>query len=307
MTDGGLRTSGGARRSRLRQMTWTGPFWRHVLVATAATAAALVAALWVAICAAAPELIWQGLRIAAGHLTRADLVEALLLGVILAFFVEPLMRRAQDLLRHGRIHSEPAPGHPLFAASLSLSFALVAVGVHDALMTLVNKSDGGLLAAIRLTAAWAIVPGTVTFAWLTARRRRLALLTGTLAALSGGIVCWLFSWSGPAIFDSVVPSLAILGFGYPRATTGAGRTALMRCIRVVVTTGAVWTVLAVTIDLLMRRWHGGVWQIYRPGEAWIDVRFYIGWGIGLLLAPAPRDVSASQGQVADYRVTAGPR
>jgi hypothetical protein len=265
--------------------------WRRGTAAALAAAAALVAALWVAICAAAPELIWQGLRIAAGHLTRADLLEALLLGVILAFFVEPLMRHLQNLARSGRVRSEPEPEHPLFAASLGLSFALVAVGVHDALVTLVNKSDGGLSAAIRLTTIWAIVPGAVTLAWLGARRRHIARLIGILAALSGGIVGWLFSFSGPEVLDSVVPSLAILALGYRRATAGDGRTALVRCAPMVAVVGAIWILLALAVDLLLRLSHLYAWQIYQAGEAWIEVRFYIGWALGLVLAPTPREAA----------------
>src|ERR1700722_16462930 len=108
------------RQFRLRQMTSAGGFWSRAIGASAAGAAALVAALWVAICAAAPELIWQGLRIAASHLTGAVLAEALLLGVILAFFVEPLMRRVHVLLQGSQLHAESEPGHPLFGASLGL-------------------------------------------------------------------------------------------------------------------------------------------------------------------------------------------
>jgi hypothetical protein len=269
-----------------------GSIWRHGTAAALAAATALVAAFWVAICAAAPELIWQGLRIAAGHLTRADLVEALLLGVILAFFVEPLLRHAQGLVRRGRVRGEPEPEHPLFAASLGLSFALVAVGVHDALVTLVNKTDGGLSAAIRLTTTGAIVPGAVTLAWLSARRRHLARVIGILAALSGGIVGWLFSWSGLEMIGSVVPSLVILALGYRRVTVGAGRTALVRCVPVVAVVGAVWILLALAVDLLLRLRHPDAWQIYQAGEAWIEVRFYIGWTLGLVLAPTPREPTA---------------
>ena len=292
------RAGGDAQQSRFRQVRLAGGFWWRAANTPVAAAAAFVTALWVAICAAAPELIWQGLRIAAGHLTRADLVEALLLGVILAFFVEPLMRHAQNLARRGRVRVQPEPGHPLFAASLGLSFAFVSVGVHDALVTLVHKSDGGLSAAIRLTTAWAIVPGIVTLAWLGARRRRFAWLIGILAALSGGIVGWLFSWSGPEVFSSV-PSLAILGLGYPRATTGAGRTALIRCAPVVVVIGAVWLLLALAIDLLLRLSQSNAWQIYRSGEVWIDLRFYIGWSLGLLFTPAPRDTPKPQDRNSD--------
>ena len=72
--------------------------------------AALISALWIAICAAAPEFIWQGFWIALGHLSSADLVSALLIGVILAFFVDPLMGQLQDLLRRARSPDRrPAP------------------------------------------------------------------------------------------------------------------------------------------------------------------------------------------------------
>ncbi len=287
------------RLCQLRQRVLADGFWARAIGAPAAGAAALVAALWVAICAAAPELIWQGLRIAAGHLTRADFAEALLLGVVLAFFVEPLMRRVQVLLRRGQLRAELEPGHPLFAASLSLSFALVAVGVHDALVTLVNKSDGGLVGAIRLTTAWSIVPGAVTLAWLAAGRHRLAWLFGVPAALSGCIVGSLYSWSASEIFDSVVPSVAILVFGYPWAMQKIRQTRLIRCAPVVFVTGAIWLVLAVTVDLLLRLWRPDAWQIYRPGAAWIDLRFYIGWTLGLLLTPAPHKAGGRGGELHD--------
>jgi hypothetical protein len=167
--------------------------------------------------------------------------------------------------------------------------------VHDALVTLLNNGDGGLTGAIRLTTAWAIVPGAVTLAWLAARRRRLAWLIGVPAALSGCIVGSLYSWSGPEIFGSVVPSVAILGFGYPWATKNARPSVLIRCAPVVVATAAIWLALAVTVDLLLRLWRPDAWQIYRPGAAWIDLRFYIGWTIGLLLAPAPREAAKRVG------------
>ena len=95
------------RGNPLRQMASLTRSWQRGSAAATAAMAALIAAFWVAICAAAPELIWQGLRIAAGHLTRADLIEALLLGTILAFFVEPLMRHARDLARRGRVRGGP--------------------------------------------------------------------------------------------------------------------------------------------------------------------------------------------------------
>src|ERR1700737_4285042 len=87
-----------------------------------------VFALWVAICAAAPEFLWQGLLSLSHHITLVNAASALLIGAILAFFVEPVLERLRGLSPH------PAHGKsPLFAACTALSFAVVAVCVHEAI------------------------------------------------------------------------------------------------------------------------------------------------------------------------------
>jgi hypothetical protein len=148
---------------------------------------ALIAAFWVAICAAAPEVIWEGLRIAVGHLTRADLLSALLLGLILAFFVEPLLRRTGDFFGPSRRASAEERRNPLFTAGLSLAFALVSVCVLDATSAFVSgRADtigepSGLAAAIALTTAWSIVPFAISLAWLSVRNRWLRVPIGVIA------------------------------------------------------------------------------------------------------------------------------
>src|SRR5271167_5028431 len=104
-------------------MTSIRAFRRGFLPVTLASPSALISALWIVICAAAPEFIWQGLRIGLGHFTRADLLSALFLGLILAFFVDPLMRRIGDLFGYEPHRDAPEPRNALFTASLSLSFA----------------------------------------------------------------------------------------------------------------------------------------------------------------------------------------
>jgi hypothetical protein len=72
---------------------------------------ALALALWIAICAAAPESIWQGRWIVAAHLSRADLL-SVLIGLVLAFFVEPLMERARHLEQSGFVVMKRPPMKP---------------------------------------------------------------------------------------------------------------------------------------------------------------------------------------------------
>jgi len=131
-------------------------------------ASALIAAFWVAICAAAPEFIWQGLWLAWHHVTRTELLSALLVGFVLAFFVEPLMERLRGQ-RRGHSGSRTS-GTALFTAALSLVFALASIALHDAKTAFVSEHEqavhGGLADAISLTMAWAIVPFAVTLAWL---------------------------------------------------------------------------------------------------------------------------------------------
>jgi hypothetical protein len=251
---------------------------------------ALIAAFWVAICAAAPEVIWQGLRIAVGHLTRANLLSALLLGLILAFFVEPLLRRTGDFFGPSRRASAEERRNPLFTAGLSLAFALVSVCVHDATSAFVSGrgadsigEPSGLAAAIALTTAWSIVPFAVSLAWLSVRNRWLRVPIGVIAGASAGIAGWLFSWSVREVITTIIPCLLILGLGYRRVIGPPEEPALGRCARVVAVVGAGWLIGARLVDLFLDNRA----KVYATPEFWVDARFYLGWTLGLLLVPSP--------------------
>ena len=98
-------------------------------------------ALWVAVCAAAPEFLWQGLFSLFGHFSLTDAAAALLIGAILAFFVEPVLERLRgfgDALAH-------AEKSPAFAACEALSFAVVAVCVAGWILAIVVAVVLGVL------------------------------------------------------------------------------------------------------------------------------------------------------------------
>ena len=150
---------------------------------SAGVLSALICALWVAVCAAAPEFIWQGLKATLHHLSREDIIAALLIGLMLACFVEPAAERVRDVV----LGAGGAPAHtarprsPLFTAGLSLTFALASVSLHHAMTAFLSNhggasggEGGALVAGIRLAVAWAIVPFAVTLAWLGAGRTLLA-------------------------------------------------------------------------------------------------------------------------------------
>jgi hypothetical protein len=261
-----------------------------------AVASALISALSIAICAAAPEFIWQGLWIALDHFSWADLVSALLIGVILAFFVDPLMGRLQDLLHRTRSQNDAhGPQHdPLFRVSVSLAFALASVCVHDAMSAFASDraaghagAPAGLAAAIELTVASAIVPFAITLAWLSVRNRWLALPMGIIGGASSGVAGWLFSWSAQEVFVSTICCLLILGLGYRQAIRGPSRDIYTRCARSVALVAAIGLTTALLLDTALRFLNINQFRLYSPFLFWVDIRFYLGWTIGLLLAPSP--------------------
>jgi hypothetical protein len=257
-----------------------------------ACASAVITSVWVAVCAAAPEFIWQGLGVVFAQVNLADLLSALLIGLILAFFVEPLMERMRDLLQR-RQHKPSAhrrPGNALFAASLGLAFALASICLHDAMTAFVSgrgmespEHQAGLTAGIALTFAWAMGPFAVTLAWLSVRHRRLAVPLTIVAGISPCITGWLFSWSQHAVITTTVPGLAILGFGYRQVRRGD----FPRCAGTVACVAAIWLAIALLFDATLGFFHVQQLKLYDASRFWTDARFYFGWMLGLMLVPSP--------------------
>jgi hypothetical protein len=252
-------------------------------------ASALIASVWVAICAAAPEFIWQGLWIAHNHITRADILSALLVGMVLAFFVEPLMERLRGM--RGRHAGTREPGSALYTAALSLVFALASIGLHDAMVAFVSAHEaaahGGLADAIALTTAWAIVPFAVTLAWFAAPVWWLAVPLGIVGALSPCFAGWLFAWPLRSVVTTAVPSLAILALGYRQTVHAPSRTSFAPRAFTVAWVAAAWLAAALLFDLVVALFGADKFRLYNTFAFWVDVRFYLGWSLGLLLAPSP--------------------
>lgn len=255
-------------------------------------ASAVVLAGWVAICAAGPEFIWRGFRLALGHLSTADLYAALMIGAVLAFFIEPLLERLRGWLHHTPPHG---PRNVLFTAAMAFAFALTAVCLHEALTAFVKAlpagaptepAEIGLRASIALAMSWAMVPFAVTLAWLGARETWRAAVLVPLAAISPALTGWLFDWTARDTLTTLLPCSVILGLGLPLMRRLPVATALDRAAGMVAAVASVWLVLAATIEALLGA-AGIPWRIYEPGEFWIDMRFYLGWTLGLLLVPSP--------------------
>jgi hypothetical protein len=280
----------------LRSFTvYSSAFARGVRI-TLTVIAATVSALSIAICAAAPELVWQGLLVASRHVSGADLLSALLIGLVLAFVVDPLMERIRHALSRHRQREALISDErkPLFTTCIGVAFALVSVCLHSALTDFVSGPEGHaganygeLEAAVRLTAEWAFVPFFVTAAWIGVRSRWAKVPLGFLAGVSPLFAGWLFSWSWQDIVITALPCIAILLFGYPHTVNVESQLRFAPYARSVIFVAVVWLVATALAEVVLYSLAIDPFRFNSSLEFWIDSRFYFGWALGLLITPFP--------------------
>ncbi len=247
----------------------------------------------------APEFIWLGGRIAVGHMGWEDLVAALLVGLILAFFIEPALHLVRhDWMTRGGSHAahgeDADTPHLLFSAATGLAFALVSFCLHDALTTYLMAKDEteaarhlALINGLTIAISWAAVPFCITLAWVTAERRPWSWITIGLAILSPALTAWVFSWAWEDWCTTQLPALAILAAGYRLIPRKPGGALFRRAAWSMTWIAPLWLIGALSLDHIMDFSGIGWTDLYSRSEAWIDLRFYIGWIIGLMLAPVP--------------------
>jgi hypothetical protein len=279
--------------------------------AALAALAATVSALSISICAAALELLWQGMLIASRHISRFDLLSALLIGLVLAFLVDPLMERIRSVLSRDRppeTASVANDRNPLFSTCIGIVFAFVSVCLHSALASFVSGPEGHagadlavLEAAVRLTAEWALVPFFITLAWICACRWWAKVPFGIVAATSPLFAGWLFSWAWQSVVITAVPCVAILLLGYRQAFNEPRQSGFAPYARTVAFVAAIWLAATALVEVVLYSL-----SIDRPQfcdflEFWIDARFYLGWALGLLITPFPFHIGPDGSAAARHR------
>ncbi|BCQ26924.1 hypothetical protein NK8_51130 (plasmid) [Caballeronia sp. NK8] len=246
-------------------------------------------ALWVAVCAAAPEFLWQGLFSLFGHFSLTDAAAALLIGAILAFFVEPVLERLRGI-GDAPAHAEKSPA---FAACEALSFAVVAVCVHEAITVYVAASHSNeqaaenLARAVSLALQWAITPFFITIAWMAARGPSwVAWPVAAFAVIVSFVAGVIFGWSVHVLVTSVIPVICVLIAGCIIVRQQWDARTFRRCARATGVIALAWLVLMGALQVVLWLAHVQAFRIYERSEFWSDLRFYIGWVTGLLVAPA---------------------
>jgi hypothetical protein len=249
-------------------------------------------ALWVSICSAAPEFIWQGLLQLGGHLTLFNLYAVMLIGPILAFFVEPILQR----IRSRRWDVDEHGGQGVLASVVfALAFGVAAVAVHECMNAYVGGGEhlqsqrrDSLGRAVDLILQWALVPFGVTLAWFGARHgRRLGGCAAALAFLWAVAVGWHYEWDWRDIAVSAVLGGLIGVFGVRRIARGWSHDTFRE---LAFGTGLLvvgFTSVGLLVQLPLSLAGVTSWHVYNFRELFEDLRFYLGWVLGLLIAPNP--------------------
>ncbi len=260
----------------------------------------IVFAFWVSVCAAAPEFIWRGLVALAGHLALRDVYSAILIAMLLAFFVEPVMER----LRTGSWKLEHRNTRTLiYTTTIALAFGIAAVCVHEAMNAYLggaHASDqvkqANLVAAMEQVREWALIPFAVTVAWFSAPAGRwIAFLGGILAGVWVVAVGLYYAWTWREIGTTAIPCFAIIALGARFVAGWWDNETFLHLAFLTAVVAAGWFAVAWLAQ-------SGAWlfgepgfRIYTWGQFWEDFRFYLGWSLGLAVAPnpVPRAVPAS--------------
>ncbi len=181
----------------------------------------LAFAVWVAVCAAAPELIWQGSLLVVHHFTLLNLYAIVLIGLILAFFVEPILERVRN--RRWELEHENSQSL-IFSAAFAFALGAAAVALHEGLNAYLGAGESvpdarreSLVQAFDVILQWAFIPFAVTLAWFAARPGwTAAWIAGAIALTWSIAVGWLYAWSTRDIMMVAIPVLMVmvLGFNY---------------------------------------------------------------------------------------------
>jgi hypothetical protein len=83
----------------------------------------------------------------------------------------------------------------------------------------------------------------------------------------------------------MIPCAIVLALGYRAIAKPPANRAFARCARIVAVVGAGWIGAALVIDAVLGFFHLNPFKLYSASDAFADMRFYLGWTLGLLLTP----------------------
>ena len=252
---------------------------------------AILISLWIGVCSAVPEVLWQGGKALLAHGDLANLViPSILVGLFLTFFVEPLTER----LRSGSVKSHHEARHNVFAVIAgAIVLGFVTVCLHECIAAMMHSKTGlrypeldGPQEALRIAVQWAFIPTCMTLIWLIGLRHRWAGCLLTVAAWPAiiAVSLWWFQWGK---FEAV--SSATIATSASLAVILTAGSKMIRAtpspfLRMALPAGIVFTISLGVMASLTAFLPPKVLELYALGD---DLRFYLGWMLGLVFVPAP--------------------
>ena len=246
--------------------------------------------VWVGVCASVPEIIWQGGKLLLDHGEIQEfLISSLLVGMMLAFFVEPLTERLKN--RSWSAHHN-AQGWTFVTILVAVLFGMFTVCVHQCIDTLLHNKvtstsneNTGLHEAIRIAVQWSFIPAIFTMVWFIGlKKRRIGNILVIIASVIIFAVSMLaFHWhiynSVSSIMVGALASIIVINkSGRSRPLGKKGDYYLS------ISAGICFTIC--TLLLMFVNYY--IVQIDYDGlDYGEDARFYLGWILGLSFLPDP--------------------
>jgi hypothetical protein len=252
----------------------------------------LAVSIWVSVCAASPEFIWQGLQELLHHFSRQTAYSIILIGLILTVFVEPILERA----REGRWQlKHPSTRNLLFTMPIAFIFGVAAVGLHESMIAYLapphsdpGVQQEGMIRAVSLILEWACIPLAVTMAWFSARTNGwLRYLAGGAAAVWVVGAGWYYDWPVREIFVTSIPCVALIPLGQTYVARRWDENTFRNLAVGLSALSVLWLAITLLVQAALPAMGIAGGFLYESGDVSEYLRFYLGWALGLALAPNP--------------------
>ena len=254
--------------------------------------------LWVSTSAFAPEIIWQGFLLMGRHFGAAEIYTIVFIGVLFTLFVEPIAERLKEgrwSRAPGESHGQAQAGRFVIGALLSFLVGVAVVCVHEAMGAFFGDGPAGedarwanLARAISQALEWASVPAAITVAWLLARiSPRVAYAALGVACAWTVAVGFVWAWRWPVVVTTSATCCLIALLGTRIVLRGWRKSSLPALARLVgIAALACLTFVLLAQAAASRLGHHDV-EFYSRAQTFEDLRFYLGWCLGLSIAPDP--------------------
>ena len=252
--------------------------------------------LWASACAFAPEVMWQGFLFLRSHFGAAEFYTAVFIGALFTFFVEPLaerLRAGKWRLPHSQEHGPG--GSLLLGVPLSLSVGFALVCVHEAMGAFFGSAQSeegarwmSLTGAIWQALEWTSVPAAVTAAWLVASAsRRFAYAAAGVACAWTLATGFVWGWTWPDVVTTSAVGCLVALLGARVVLRGWDKDSLPALARIVAVTSVTCLASVLLVQAAAGWVSGRAFEFYTLSQAYEDLRFYLGWFLGLSFAPDP--------------------